>query len=117
MVKAAGIEPVGRVRDASVGGGIVGTTQVWTAPDDRPIGVHADGVNVGAGNRRRGAPWAADIYARARARGMRHPHAVRVLARAWTLVIWKAWQTHTPYDPHHHGGLNRYLEQTAAAAA
>lgn len=70
-----------------------------------------------ADDSRRANPWAADIYARARARGMRHPHAVRVLARAWTLVIWTCWQTHTPYDPHHHGGLTRYLQQATAAAA
>lgn len=62
-------------------------------------------------------PWAADIDNRARARGMRHPHAVRVLARAWTLVIWKCWQTHTPYDPNHHTGLTRHLEQTTTAPA
>jgi transposase len=61
--------------------------------------------------------WAADIYRRARARGMRHPHAVRVLARAWTIVIWRCWQDNQPYDPTRHGGLQRHLElQTAAAA-
>jgi transposase len=62
-------------------------------------------------------PWAADIYARARHRGMRHPHAVRVLARAWTLVIWRCWQDQQPYDPARHGALNRYLSQDASAAA
>jgi transposase len=61
--------------------------------------------------------WAADIYRRARARGMRHPHAVRVLARAWTIVIWRCWQTHQPYDPSRHGGLQQHLEQQTAAAA
>lgn len=59
--------------------------------------------------------WAADIYARAR--GMRHPHAVRVLARAWTGVIWRCWQDRTTYDPARHGALNRHLSQGAAAAA
>jgi transposase len=62
-------------------------------------------------------PWAADIYTRARARGMRHPHAVRVLARAWAAVIWRCWQDHEPYTPARHGALNRYLSQGAAAAA
>jgi transposase len=66
---------------------------------------------------RAGQVWAADIYARARARGMRHPHAVRVLARAWTAVIWRCWQDHTTYDPARHGALNRYLTQGAATAA
>src|SRR3954451_10371545 len=37
-----------------------------------------------ADDSRHASPWAADVYARARARGMRHPQAVRVLARAWT---------------------------------
>jgi transposase len=70
-----------------------------------------------ADDSRHANPWAADIYRRARARGMRHPHAVRVLARAWTLVIWRCWQDAMPYDPDRHGALNRYLSQDAAAAA
>lgn len=70
-----------------------------------------------ADDSRHANPWAADIYARARARGMRHPHAVRVLARAWTGVIWRCWQDGTAYDPGRHGALNRYLDQDAAAAA
>src|SRR3954463_2359806 len=66
---------------------------------------------------RHASPWAADVYARARARGMRHPQAVRVLARAWTFVIWRCWQDRVPYDPARHGALNRYLSRDAAAAA
>ncbi|MBW8766801.1 MAG: IS110 family transposase [Geodermatophilales bacterium] len=70
-----------------------------------------------ADDSRHASPWAADVYARARARGMRHPQAVRVLARAWTFVIWRCWQDRVPYDPARHGALNRYLSQDAAAAA
>jgi transposase len=70
-----------------------------------------------ADDSRHANPWAADLYARARTRGMRHPHAVRVLARAWTLVIWRCWQDRHPYDPARHGALNRYLSQATAAAA
>ena len=70
-----------------------------------------------ADDSRRASPWAADLYDRARARGMRHPQAVRVLARAWAAVIWRCWQDHRPYDPARHGALNRYLSQDAAAAA
>jgi transposase len=70
-----------------------------------------------ADDSRHANPWAADIYRRARARGMRHPHAVRVLARAWTAVIWRCWQERTVYDPARHGALNRYLGQGAATAA
>ncbi len=69
-----------------------------------------------ADDSRHAHPWAADIYRRARARGMRHPHAVRVLARAWTLVIGRCWQDHAPYGPDRHGALIR-LHQNAAAAA
>jgi transposase len=60
--------------------------------------------------------WAADLYTRARTRGMRHPQAVRVLARAWTAVIWRCWQDHQPYDPARHGALTRLQQDTAAAA-
>jgi transposase len=70
-----------------------------------------------ADDSRHANPWAADLYNRARARGMRHPHAVRVLARAWTGVIWRCWQDAMPYHPDRHGALNRYLSQDAAAAA
>ena len=34
-------------------------------------------------------PWAAALYRRARDRGHDHPHAVRILARAWLHVIWR----------------------------
>jgi len=47
-------------------------------------------------------PWAADIYHRARSRGCDHPHATRILARAWVRVLWRAWFTRTPYQPQLH---------------
>ena len=57
-----------------------------------------------ADDSRHASPWAAQIYARAIARGKRHPHAVRILARAWVRVIWRAWQDGKPYDVTQHGG-------------
>lgn len=51
--------------------------------------------------------WAKDIYGRARARGCGHPHAIRVLGRAWARVIWRMWQDGAPYDPDKHGGMRR----------
>jgi transposase len=48
---------------------------------------------------RHASPWAAKIYTEAIARGKRHPHAVRILARAWIRVIWRCWQDHTAYNP------------------
>ena len=56
-----------------------------------------------ADNSRHASPWAANIYAKARASGKDHPHAVRVLARAWIRVIWRCWRDSTPYDPAKHG--------------
>ena len=52
-------------------------------------------------------PWAKDVYSRARARGCDHPHAIRILGRAWTRVLWRCWHDHAPYDPAKHGNLNR----------
>jgi transposase len=57
-------------------------------------------------------PWAAHLYNQARARGHRHPHAVRILARAWLQVIWKLWTTSTPYQPDRHNALQQLLTPT-----
>ena len=57
-------------------------------------------------------PWAADIYNRARARGCTHPHAIRILGRAWCGVIWRIWQDHDTYDPARHTALQRLLTTT-----
>ena len=66
-----------------------------------------------ADDSRHASPWAADIYRRARDRGHRHPHAVRILARAWIRVIWRCWQDHTAYQPIRHAGAQRLLDQAA----
>jgi transposase len=60
-----------------------------------------------ADNSRHASPWAREVYARARARGKRHPHAIRILARAWLRVIWACWHSGEAYDPSRHGGLMR----------
>jgi transposase len=57
-----------------------------------------------ADDSRHASPWAARIYAEAIARGKRHPHAVRILARAWVRVIWRMWQDGESYDVTKHGG-------------
>jgi len=59
-----------------------------------------------ADNSRRASPWAERVYSSARARGCDHPHAVRILARAWVRVLWRCWQDSQPYR----------LEQHRAAA-
>lgn len=50
-----------------------------------------------ADNTRRGSPWSRAFYDRARQRGADHPHAIRILARAWLRVLWRCWQDRTPY--------------------
>lgn len=54
-------------------------------------------------------PWAHKVYADATNRGCDHPHATRILGRAWTRIIWRCWQDAVPYDPAHHGNLNQLL--------
>ena len=72
-----------------------------------PLGLRQlrDAVCDFANGSRHANPWAADVYERARARKHDHPHAVRILARAWLSVIWHCWQTNTSYDPAKHGAL------------
>lgn len=60
-----------------------------------------------ADNSRHQSPWAAEIYAQARARGHDHPHAVRILARAWIRVIYRCWHDRQPYNPDLHGAAQR----------
>lgn len=52
-------------------------------------------------------PWARSVYRKARARGCDHPHAIRILGRAWVRVIWRMWQDRVPYDPALHRGLQQ----------
>ncbi len=55
-----------------------------------------------AHNARMQSPWAGHLYANARDRGKRNPHATRIVARAWIRVIWACWHNSTPYDPERH---------------
>ena len=72
-------------------------------------------ITTFADNSRHASPWAAGIYNRARAQGKDHPHAVRILARAWVRVMWRCWQNGTPYDPTLHGRANQTINTQAAA--
>ncbi len=56
-------------------------------------------------------PWAAKLYGEARARGKDHPHAIRILGRAWITVIWRLWQDGVPYEPAKHRALQRLLTE------
>lgn len=75
-----------------------------------------DAVTDFAADTRHTNPWAADLYNRARARGHDHPHAVRILARAWLHIIWHCWQDHLAYDPAKHRALQRLTTTQTEAA-
>jgi len=74
-------------------------------------------ITIFAGNSRHASPWAATIYNHARAAGKDHPHAVRILARAWIRVIWRCWLDGIPYDPAKHRAAAALAEQTAGQFA
>ena len=59
----------------------------------------------------RASPWAEQLYRRHRQVGKTHPHAARILTRAWTGVIWRCWQDRQPYNPARHRALQRVLTQ------
>ena len=69
-------------------------------------------ITTWADNSRHSSKWAKDVYDRARARGCKHPHAVRILARAWVRILWRCWRTGTPYEEEKHGAA-RALETAA----
>lgn len=76
-----------------------------------------DAVHDFAGDSRHANPWAEDLYAKARARGHDHPHAVRILSRAWLFVIWHCWQDNAAYQPDQHRALQRVLQEQIQLAA
>lgn len=55
-----------------------------------------------AGESIRFSRWAAAHYRQQREKGAGHHAAVRSLAYKWQRIIWKCWQTHTPYDEQIH---------------
>lgn len=69
-------------------------------------------ITTWAGNSRFESPWAKHVYAKARARGCDHPHAVRILARAWVRVLWRCWRNGTPYEAALHSAARPFLEAT-----
>jgi hypothetical protein len=84
--------------------GVAPTTQgLRTLPRRHlPVGCNKrlrQAITTFASNSRRSSPWAAGIYQQARDRGINHPHAVRVLARAWTRVIYRCWLDEVPTNP------------------
>ena len=74
-------------------------------------------ITTFADNSRHASPWAAKIYNDARAGGKDHPHAVRILARAWIRVIYRCWLDGVPYDPAKHGAAAVLARQTSEQIA
>jgi transposase len=74
-------------------------------------------ITTFADNNRHASPWAAQIYAQARASGKDHPHAIRILARAWIRVIWPCWVNGIPYDPDKHSAAAALTRHTAEELA
>ncbi len=70
-----------------------------------------------ADNSRHASPWAASIYQAAVGRGADHPHAVRILARAWIRVIFRCWTDRVAYDPVRHGAIRRLERAPSAVVA
>jgi len=66
---------------------------------------------------RRTSPWAAELYRRARDRGCDHPHACRIVARAWCRVLWSCWQNGTAYDPSKHPAARAFIPRTVEQEA
>lgn len=64
-------------------------------------------ITTWADNSRHAHPWAQHVYSKARERGCDHPHATRILARAWVRVLWRCWHDHCPYDTARHRAANQ----------
>jgi transposase len=66
---------------------------------------------------RKTSPWAAALYQAAIDRGCDHPHACRILARAWCRVIWACWQKGVAYDPAKHMRATGFAPRTTERKA
>ena len=59
-------------------------------------------VHLWADCSRKTCAWAAAYYSAKRSQGKSHACALRCLAQRWLKILWKMWQTRTPYDPEYH---------------
>lgn len=55
-------------------------------------------VHLWANLSRSGCAWAEAYYQQKRAEKMSHACALRCLGQRWLKILWKMWQTRTPYD-------------------
>ncbi|MBZ0235848.1 MAG: hypothetical protein K8M05_26200, partial [Deltaproteobacteria bacterium] len=63
------------------------------------------------------SPWAASLYQRARDRGCDHPHACRILARAWCRILYACWQKRVAYDPGKHAAAIKFTPRIVGKEA
>ena len=73
-------------------------------------------ITTFADNSRHSSAWAKAVYDRARSRGCDHPHATRILARAWVRVLWRCWTNGAVYDVRRHRAARPHLAEGALAA-
>jgi transposase len=59
-------------------------------------------VHLWANLSRPSCTWAAVYYDQLRERGKSHACALRCLGQRWLKILWKMWQTSTPYNPETH---------------
>lgn len=59
-------------------------------------------IHLMANLSRTSCPWAEIYYQGLRKKGKSHASALRCLGQRWLKIIWKMWQTHTPYNPDFH---------------
>jgi transposase len=59
-------------------------------------------VHLWANASRSSCAWAEAYYQRKKDQGMTHACALRCLAQRWLKILWKMWQTRTPYNEAFH---------------
>jgi transposase len=59
-------------------------------------------VHLWADCSRKTCAWAAAYYSAKRAQGKSHACALRCLAQRWLKILWRMWQSRTPYDEGYH---------------
>jgi len=59
-------------------------------------------VHLWANLSRAECPWAEAYYRKKREAGQSHACALRCLGQRWLKILWKMWQTRTPYNPELH---------------
>jgi transposase len=59
-------------------------------------------VHLWANLSRQKCPWAEAYYRKKIAEGKKHATALRCLGQRWLKILWKMWQTRTPYNPEFH---------------